>query len=455
MALAAFALMARKRRKQTLHYIAGLGAFNIIFLAFILTLLDGEQPNRFFEIVAYLIGALVVFLQASTGLLLLLAKQMTVRFLSIHSTTSRGVLLLAGLFGILAIFGQLLSQGIAEAQVGQILAGMFFLGAALFLWFLVSPQNRLRQQSSLSKGFFHLHLLPDQITTAISHSSSILEASLVAGIPHTHVCGGNARCSTCRIAVVKGLEHCLQRNAREQALANRLHFTPEIRLACQTRVNGQVHVRRLVLDDDDIALTSQLQEGATPRAAGEELHLAILFADIRGFTSFAENLLPYDVIHALNRFYQKMGIAIQSNGGVINNYMGDGFLALFGRDGNYGAALQAVSAGLEMLDAKEALKPYFLSTYGRDISIGIGIHYGQAIVGSLGALDQERDMVIGDAVNFASRIESATKEAGAPLLISEAVYQQVKEHVQIGKKLTVPVKGKQGEHTLIEVTGLR
>jgi adenylate cyclase len=76
------------------------------------------------------------------------------------------------------------------------------------------------------------------------------------------------------------------------------------------------------------------------------------------------------------------------------------------------------------------------------------------IVGSMGATDQKREMVIGDAVNFASRIESATKDAGAPLLISEEVYKHVRDRVEIGVQVTTPVKGKRGEHALFEVTGL-
>src|SRR3954468_10190872 len=92
----------------------------------------------------------------------------------------------------------------------------------------------------------------DGRTAPIGDGETILRASLRAGIPHAHACGGQARCSTCRVQIVEGLDHCLPRNEREDALATRLHFAPEIRLACQTAVIGDVKLRRLVLDAEDI-----------------------------------------------------------------------------------------------------------------------------------------------------------------------------------------------------------
>ena len=99
------------------------------------------------------------------------------------------------------------------------------------------------------------------------------------------------------------VDHCTPRNAREKALARRLGFDPAIRLACQTTVTGDVTLRRLVLDDEDVAVTSQLSGGAIPGIVGQEQRLAILFADIRSFTPFAEAMLPYNVIHVLNRYF--------------------------------------------------------------------------------------------------------------------------------------------------------
>ncbi|MEJ2589165.1 MAG: 2Fe-2S iron-sulfur cluster-binding protein [Deltaproteobacteria bacterium] len=102
----------------------------------------------------------------------------------------------------------------------------------------------------------------DQKTFHVSLDDTILEASRKAGIHHMHVCGGNARCSTCRVYVMEGLENCLPRNDKEKALAEKLSFSDHIRLACQTRISGDIVIRRPVIDDLDIEIIlRQLEDG--------------------------------------------------------------------------------------------------------------------------------------------------------------------------------------------------
>jgi len=300
----------------------------------------------------------------------------------------------------------------------------------------------------------HIYYHPDERQVATETAETVLKASLRTGIPHTHVCGGKARCSTCRVMIVSGLEDCDPRNEREQAMSDRLHFAPNIRLACQTTFTGAITLRRLVLDDEDIELDDQTMPGREPSSVGAEKRIAILFSDIRGFTSFSEALPAYDVIHVLNRYFHMIGSPITNNGGYIDKYMGDGIMALFGVHDSSGAPLNAVRAALEMLAVVDDLKPYMQVTYGKTFEIGIGIHYGEAVVGTIGAHNQKTETAIGDAVNFASRIESANKEAHTNLLISDDTYAEVKPYVRIGKTTRVAVKGKSGEHMLYEVTGL-
>jgi len=294
----------------------------------------------------------------------------------------------------------------------------------------------------------------EKVTVETESAETILEVSLRAGIPHAHACGGNARCSTCRVVILEGLEHCVAPNEKEQRLADRLHFTPDIRLACQTTINDHVKLRRLVLDEEDLQLTDQRSVGPTPTSVGEEKQLAVLFCDIRGFTPFAEALPPYDVVHVLNRYFHEMGMVISRNGGKIDNYMGDGFMALFGMEDQTDPALQAVAAGLEMLEAMGKLRPYLETIYARSFQIGIGIHYGDVVVGAIGAQSLKRVTAIGDAVNLASRIEAANKQAGTKLLISEQTYDVVKDRVQLGTTIRVTLPGKSGEYALYEVAGL-
>jgi adenylate cyclase len=110
-------------------------------------------------------------------------------------------------------------------------------------------------------------------------------------------------------------------------------------------ITGDVTLRRLILDDVDIKITSQIREGALITDVGEDKELAVLFADIRDFTPFAEALPPYDVIHVLNRFFSQMGRAIAQHGGHIDNYLGDGLMALFGLDNGETAPCEPCARG--------------------------------------------------------------------------------------------------------------
>lgn len=297
--------------------------------------------------------------------------------------------------------------------------------------------------------------LPDNVAVQVDEETTILQASLDNGIPHTHVCGGNARCTTCRVVVLEGTANCVApRTEREQVLAERLHFAPVIRLACQTRVQGDIKVRRLVLDEADIKLIAQPREGQAFGAVGEEKRATILFADIRGFTTFAEKQLPYDVIHVLNRYFDAMRQVIERHGGYIDNYMGDGLLALFGvRDTAVNSAEQATRAGLGMLQAMDDMQPYLERTYNQRLEIGVGIHCGEIVIGNIGDARSDATMVIGDAVNFASRIESANKELGTRLLISDTTYGELEGVFTVGQTCEVTVKGKQGAHIVYEIVG--
>jgi adenylate cyclase len=301
----------------------------------------------------------------------------------------------------------------------------------------------------------HARFAPDGEVVQIGADESLLDAALRAGIPHAHVCGGAARCSTCRVRVVAGLGHCAERTAAEHRIAERLHFGPDIRLACQTSVNGDVELRRLVLDPEDVELADHQRPSVRPRRAGEEKVLAILFADIRGFTSFAEELPAYDVIHSLGRYFQRMDPVIRRHGGYIDNYMGDGLMAIFGADDAPGAARRAVEAGLEMLAEVERLAPYFESSYGRRFDIGVGIHYGTAVMGTIEPPGHDKVTAIGDAVNLASRIEAANKRLGTRLLISAATRAAVGDGFELRRHDGVELPGKAGAHELWEVTGRR
>src|SRR5215472_4436063 len=120
---------------------------------------------------------------------------------------------------------------------------------------------------------------------------SLLEASLASGIRHYNICGGRARCSTCRVRVLDNPEGLSPRSVLEEMMAAQLHWGDEIRLACQARVTGPAVVERLVLDDLEAELASRV--GSKSSAAAREKNVAIMFMDLNGFTSLSEKALPY------------------------------------------------------------------------------------------------------------------------------------------------------------------
>jgi adenylate cyclase len=296
-------------------------------------------------------------------------------------------------------------------------------------------------------------MLPDEKELRLGRKTTILEASLDSGVPHVHVCGGKARCSTCRVVVVSGLDRCSPRQGAEEKMAGRLNFGPQVRLACQTTVTGDVTVRRTVLDTLDIQLSNQLTPGLRLGSVGEEKNLAILFADIGDYTSFAESLPAYEVIHALRRYFITMGRVIDAHGGRINDYVGDGIMALFGVDDTPDPVYRAVRAGLEMLWEVDSLNPYLQAMYRRTFRIRIGIHYGPVVIGMIGMADMEKMAVIGDAVNVAEKIEDANKQTGTSMLVSDAALREVFGRVRIRETFReVALKGKRTRFTLHDIS---
>ena len=186
-----------------------------------------------------------------------------------------------------------------------------------------------------------------------------------------------------------------------------------------------------------------------------EKDVLILFADIRGFTTLAETHLPYDVINLLNRYFHMMNEVVIQHGGKIDNYMGDGFMAIFDVKDAEKDLPRGIKAGLEMLDVvNKDLQPYTQKLFGNDFKIGIGLHYGSVIVGKIGSGDSKRHTIIGDAVNFASRIESSNKLLGTEFLISENLYKLVNSSIRVKKIQNISIQGKSGLQTLYEVIGL-
>ncbi|MEE8172806.1 MAG: adenylate/guanylate cyclase domain-containing protein, partial [Alphaproteobacteria bacterium] len=246
----------------------------------------------------------------------------------------------------------------------------------------------------------------------------VLEASRDAGIPHASVCGGRGRCSTCRIRVGTGREHIEPPSPEEQKVLKRVGMPDHVRLACQLR------------PAKDLEVTPLLPPNATPKDAyrkparlqGSEREVAILFADIRKFTQFSENKLPYDVVFVLNRYFRAMGEVVNETGGELDKFIGDGVMALFGANTTPEEGCRRVlEAARRMSTALDELNRELKADLEEPLRIGIGIHLGTVIVGEMGFSNAVSFTAIGDAVNTASRLEQATKEYSCQLIVSEDI----------------------------------
>jgi adenylate cyclase len=228
--------------------------------------------------------------------------------------------------------------------------------------------------------------------------TTILDASLQHGLQHMHACGGNARCTTCRVEVLEGADNCPTKNRAEAEVTKISGFPDNVRLACQTAPSGDVKVRRLV----------SVPSGPELRAEGQahEREAAVLFVDILGFTTFAEQRLAFDVLHLLNCYFDRMGTVLELNRGQVIAFLGDGMVCFFDDPDERRAATNAVNCGLQMLDAADTFSRYCEEQFQFKLRIGVGIAWGKAVIGQVGYYNRSSLNVIGDVVNTASRVQT-------------------------------------------------
>jgi adenylate cyclase len=253
---------------------------------------------------------------------------------------------------------------------------------------------------------------------AVARGTTLLEASLQHGIPHAHECGGRGRCSTCRIQVIEGQTHLSRPGEAERRVLRRVGAGANVRLACQTVPTGPCVIHPL------LPHTATGLEGLERTAIqqGTDKEIAILFADLRGFTALTEHKLPYDTVFILNQYFQGMGQAVEASGGYLDKFIGDGIMALFGLESDLAAGCRSALAAAQAMDHQlDLLNRRLAADIASPLQIGIGIHCGHVIVGEMGYRHARHLTAIGDAVNSASRLEEATKLHDCQLIVSQQV----------------------------------
>ena len=262
---------------------------------------------------------------------------------------------------------------------------------------------------------------PGGIEVAVPRGLTVLEASRFSGIPHTSVCGGRGRCSTCRVRIVRGWDSLPPAKPAEVRVLQRVGAPPNVRLACQLRPTQDLSVTPLV------PAGGQTHQGFTQPSylAGEERSIVVLFADLRSFTGMAEHKLPYDLVFVLNSYFKTAGEAVARAGGIVDKFVGDGVMALFGVEtGPDDGCRRALIAAKEIVSGVTQLSQLLASELAEPLKIGVGIHSGPAVVGRMGYGSAISLTAIGDTVNVASRLQDLTKQYECQLVISAQVAQQ-------------------------------
>jgi adenylate cyclase len=256
-------------------------------------------------------------------------------------------------------------------------------------------------------------------TIRVARGLSVLEASLRYNVPHASVCGGRARCSTCRIRVIGDHGALPTPSPREAFVLARVGASdPAIRLACQLRPIADLSFFQLFTPSTDA--TNVRASG--PAGIGQERYLVSLFVDMRGSTRLAEKRLPFDTVFIVNRFLAAVSQAVIDCGGQPNQFVGDGMLALFGlATAPQAACRQALKAAAAIAVNVAELNQFLSHDLREPIRFGIGIHGGEVIVGDIGYRNHMVFTALGDAVNVAARLQDMTKTLACEAIVSDDV----------------------------------
>lgn len=250
---------------------------------------------------------------------------------------------------------------------------------------------------------------------------SVLEASLRHKIPHASVCGGRARCSTCRIRVVSDRSKLPQPTGREAFVLESIGVSanPSIRLACQLRPQSDLSVIPIL----PASMNAKLLRKGSRMNIGKERYIVSMFVDMRGSTKLAEARLPFDVVFLINRFLGACSQAALDAGGQPNQFVGDGVLALFGIEVDAKTACrQAIRAATKVATNVDLMNRQLASDLPEPIQYGIGIHGGEVIIGDIGFQDHTVFTALGDPVNVAARLQDMTKTLDCKAIISDEVF---------------------------------
>jgi len=254
---------------------------------------------------------------------------------------------------------------------------------------------------------------PDRVVR-VPRGWSVLEASRSFHLPHAAMCGGRARCSTCRVRVTGGEEFCPPAANDELATLKRIGASPDVRLACQLRPLGDVSVVPLVRTARPIYRPIAQRSG--------EREVVVLFCDFRNRADFSADHLPQDLLYVLTLYAEGVGHAIRASGGTLSYVEFDSICALFGHEGDANAAQGALRAAGAIEGVIADLNNRLGQQHGRNVKIAVSIHSGRAAIGEIGSSEPPMLMAVGEAIDGAHGLRKAAGDRDKAFAISQKVY---------------------------------
>jgi adenylate cyclase len=269
-------------------------------------------------------------------------------------------------------------------------------------------------------------------TVRVPRGWSVLEASRSFHIPHASMCGGRARCSTCRVQVTAGEDECPAAELQERATLDRIGAPPDVRLACQLRPEANISVIPLVR-------TERAIYRLPPPQRSPEREIVVMFCDFLNRAELAGDHMPQDLLYLLMRYLEAISNAIRLVDGTLSSVRPDSVCALFGLEcGLAQAAHQALRAAAAIERAVADLNDKLGRQGESRVKVAISIHAGAAVVGEIGASDPPMVMALGEALDVVNEVRKAAAAQGKPFAITKPVYTAAGLDQSCESEVTVP-----------------